>query len=80
MRGKGFPDFNSNVSENGTAVNTDTGDERAKACRKAEWTIDNKRNDRLGYEALAVFFTLYVSKWVMALVLSTLFLCISVLG
>lgn len=23
MRGKGFPDFNSNVSENGTAVNTD---------------------------------------------------------
>ena len=24
MRGKGFPDFNSNVSENGTAVNTDT--------------------------------------------------------
>lgn len=25
MRGKGFPDFNSNVSENGTAVNTDAG-------------------------------------------------------
>lgn len=24
MRGKGFPDFNSNISENGTAVNTDT--------------------------------------------------------
>lgn len=23
MRGKGFPDFNSNISENGTAVNTD---------------------------------------------------------
>lgn len=66
--------------------------ERTKAYRKAEEIyqsnqqvlkeagVDKKRNGRLGYEALAVFFTLYVSKWVMALVLSTLFLCISVLG
>ena len=81
-----------NVNENRTAVNTDAGDERTKAYRKAEDTyqsnqqllkeagVDNKRDGRLGYEALAVFFTLYVSKWVMALILSTLFLCISVLG
>lgn len=39
MRGKGFPDFNSNVSENGTAVNTDAG-------------VETKRFGKDDYDAL----------------------------
>ncbi|MDD7043168.1 MAG: hypothetical protein PUI68_03335 [Mollicutes bacterium] len=41
MRGKGFPDLDSNVSENGTAVNTDIGNERTRAYRKAEETYQS---------------------------------------
>ncbi len=43
MRGKGFPDFDSNLNENGTAVNTDVRDERAKAYRKAEETYQSNQ-------------------------------------
>ena len=32
-----------NVNENGTAVKTDTGNERTKACRKAEGTYRSKQ-------------------------------------
>ena len=41
MRGKGFTDLNSNVSENGTEVNTDIGNERTRAYRKAEETYQS---------------------------------------